>query len=201
MPQKLLQESRRNFITRSAAIAALYLAPPVFLKAAAIDKVVPLPIEKEKLAFEINGKAYEIMVDSRSSLLDTLREQLNLTGTKKGCDMGQCGACMVLVNGKKVNSCLALASDNNGNKITTIEGLAKGDQLHPLQEAFIKHDAMQCGYCTPGQIISGVACIKTNHANNRQQVKDYMEGNICRCGCYQHIVDAIIDVKKSGKTV
>lgn len=201
MGQTLLQESRRNFLTRSAAIAALYLAPPVFLKAATYDKVVPLPVAKEKLALEINGKAYDLMVDSRTSLLDLLREELHLTGTKKGCDMGQCSACTVLVNGRKVNACMALATEQGNAKVTTIEGLAKGDQLHPLQEAFVKHDAMQCGYCTPGQIMAGVACIRTNHANNRQQVKDYMEANICRCGCYQNIVDAILEVKQSGKTV
>lgn len=115
--------------------------------------------------------------------------------------MGSCGACIVHVDGKRMNSCLSLAVDNNQKKITTIEGLAQGEQLHPLQEAFIKNDAFQCGYCTSGQIMSGVACLRQNKANNRQQVQEFMQVNLCRCGCYQNIVDAILEVKKSGKKV
>ncbi len=194
-------ESRRDFLRKSTAITALYFTPSIFVKAASIQTIVPQPLAKEKLQLEINGKMYDLMVDVRTSLLDLLREQIGLTGTKKGCDMGQCGACIVHVNGKRVNACMSLATDNNGNKVTTIEGLAKGDQLHPMQEAFIKHDGFQCGYCTSGQIMSAVACVREGHANSREQIKDYMEGNICRCGSYQNIVDAIIEVKKSGKTV
>ena len=194
-------EGRRDFIKKSAAVAALYLAPSILVRAVSFNKIIPQPIPKEKLQLQINGKMFDLEVDARTSLLDLLREQLALTGTKKGCDMGQCGACIVHVNGKIVNSCMSLAIDNNGNKVTTIEGLANGDQLHPMQEAFVKHDAMQCGYCTSGQIMSAVVCVRSGHANSRDEIKEYMAGNICRCGSYQNIVDAIMDVKESGKIV
>ena len=194
-------KGRRDFIKRSTAIAALYLTPSIFVRAAMFDTVIPQLVPKEKLSVEINGKSYHLEVDARTSLLDLLREQIGLTGTKKGCDMGQCGACIIHVNGKRVNSCMTLAIDNDGKKITTIEGLAEGDQLHPMQEAFIKHDGMQCGYCTPGQIMSAVACVREGQATSRESIKEYMEGNICRCGSYQNIVDAIMEVKQSGKKV
>ena len=140
-------------------------------------------------------------IEPRVTLLDMLREQLHLTGTKKGCDHGQCGACTVHINGKRVNACLTLAVMQHGNKITTIEGLAKGDDLHPMQEAFIKHDGFQCGYCTPGQIMSAVACVQEGHAETDDDIREYMSGNICRCGCYTNIVDAIKDGKKGGKSL
>lgn len=194
-------KSRRDFIKKSTSIAAFCIVPSLFVRAVSFSTIYPKPVEKQKLKLEINGKMYDLQVDVRTSLLDLLREQLGLTGTKKGCDMGQCGACIIHVNGKKVNACLSLAIDNEGNKITTIEGLANGDQLHPMQEAFIKHDGFQCGYCTSGQIMSAIACVREGHANTRNEIKDYMEGNICRCGSYQNIVDAIIDVKQSGKPV
>ena len=194
-------KGRRDFIKKSTAIAALYLAPSLLVKAASFNQVIPQPIPKEKLSLVINGKPYDLEVDARTSLLDLLREQIGLTGTKKGCDMGQCGACIIHVNGKRVNSCMTLAIDNEGKKVTTIEGISNGDELHPMQEAFIKHDGMQCGYCTPGQIMSAVACVREGQATSREKIKEYMEGNICRCGSYQNIVDAIMDVKESGKTV
>jgi len=194
-------DGRRGFLKKSTAILALYLSPSILTKSFAYNKLVPLPVEKEKLLININGKQYEQLVDIRMSLLDFLREQIGLTGSKKGCDMGQCGACIVHVNGKRVNGCMTLAVDNANNKVTTIEGLATPEKLHPVQEAFISHDAMQCGYCTPGQIMSAVACIREGHANTREEIKAYMEGNICRCGSYQNIVDAILEVKKSGKPV
>jgi xanthine dehydrogenase YagT iron-sulfur-binding subunit len=131
-------------------------------------------------------------------LLDLLREQLHLTGTKKGCDYGQCGACTVHVNGQRVLSCLTLAVMQNGKKVTTIEGLADGDNLHPMQDAFIKHDGFQCGYCTPGQIMSAVACIREGHAGSDGEIREYMSGNICRCGAYPNIVNAIKEVAKKG---
>ena len=196
-----VDEGRRAFLKKTSAIAALYLMPSLFVRAIAFNKIIPEPIAKEKLQLEINGKTYNLEVDARTSLLDLLREQIGLTGTKKGCDMGQCGACIIHVNGKRLNSCMSLAIDNNNSKIVTIEGLAKGDQLHPMQEAFIKHDGMQCGYCTSGQIMSAVACVREGQATSREKIKDYMEGNICRCGSYQNIVDAIMEVKKSGKPV
>jgi xanthine dehydrogenase YagT iron-sulfur-binding subunit len=131
--------------------------------------------------------------------LDLLREQLALTGTKKGCDHGQCGACTVHVDGKRVLSCLSLAVMQEGKKVTTIEGLADSDNLHPMQAAFIKHDGFQCGYCTPGQIMSAVACVQEGHANTDAEIREYMSGNICRCGAYPNIVKAIAEVKKGGQ--
>lgn len=148
---------------------------------------------------EVNGKAYKLSVEPRATLLDLLREQLSLPGTKKGCDHGQCGACTVHVEGRRVLSCLSLAVMQEGKKVTTIEGLSDGEQLHPMQEAFIKHDGFQCGYCTPGQIMSAVACIREGHAGSEDQIREYMSGNICRCGAYPGIVKAIVEVKEGGQ--
>lgn len=195
--------ARRKFLKQSSAMVALALAPPTILKAG--DKKVEDQIagyfEKVPVKLEINGKAHALSIEPRVTLLDLLREQLHLTGTKKGCDHGQCGACTVHINGKRVNACLTLAVMQHGNKITTIEGLAKGDDLHPMQEAFIKHDGFQCGYCTPGQIMSAVACVQEGHAETDDDIREYMSGNICRCGCYTNIVDAIKDGKKGGKSL
>lgn len=141
----------------------------------------------------INGKERHLDVDPRQSLLDLLREKLDLTGTKKGCNQGACGACTILLDGKRVNSCLTLAVMHDGASITTIEGLAGGRDLHPLQAAFIEHDGFQCGYCTSGQILSGVGCIREGHAGSAEEIKFWMSGNICRCGAYPGIVAAIAD--------
>jgi len=130
------------------------------------------------------------------TLLDALRERLQLTGSKKGCDHGQCGACTVLVNGRRINSCLTLAVMHEGDEITTIEGLANGEDLHPMQAAFVEQDGFQCGYCTPGQICSAVALLKENHANNDDEIREWMSGNICRCGAYAGILAAIKEAKK-----
>lgn len=195
------ESSRRNFLKTSAALTALGMTPPALLKAGEKHETIASYLEKTPIQVEINGKMYNLNADPAMSLLDMLREQLGLTGTKKGCDQGHCGACIVLVDGKRVNSCLSLAEDSNGTKITTIEGLASGDQLHPLQEAFIKHDAFQCGFCTPGQIMSGVSCIREGHAGSEQEIREFMNGNICRCGAYPNIVAAIKEVKTSGKQV
>ena len=195
--------ARRKFLKQSSAMVALALAPPTILKAG--DKKVEDQIagyfEKVPVKMEINGKVHALSIEPRVTLLDLLREQLHLTGTKKGCDHGQCGACTVHINGKRVNACLTLAVMQHGNKITTIEGLAKGEELHPMQEAFIKHDGFQCGYCTPGQIMSAVACVQEGHAETDDDIREYMSGNICRCGCYTNIVDAIKDGKKGGKSL
>ncbi len=143
---------------------------------------------------KINGEAVSADIDPSMTLLDFLREQAHLTGTKKGCDHGQCGACTVLVNGKRINSCLTLALMQNGQEITTVEGLANGEELHPLQEAFIKCDAFQCGYCTPGQLCSAVGLLNEGHASTRDEIRELMSGNLCRCGAYPHITDAIEEV-------
>jgi xanthine dehydrogenase YagT iron-sulfur-binding subunit len=139
----------------------------------------------------INGKAHRMWLDPRASLLDTLRERLGMTGSKKGCDAGQCGACTVMLGGKRINSCLTLAVMAQGRDITTIEGLAKDGALHPVQQAFIEHDGLQCGYCTPGQIISAVALLREGHAISDAEVREQMSGNLCRCGAYPNIVAAI----------
>lgn len=148
--------------------------------------------EQISLTIQVNGRSQQIHVDPRVTLLDALREHLNLTGTKKGCDQGQCGACTVLINGQRVLSCLTLAVQANGAEVTSIEGLASTEgELHPVQRCFMENDAFQCGYCTPGQIMSAVACIKEGHAGSDDEIREYMSGNLCRCGAYPHIVDAI----------
>ena len=150
------------------------------------------------LSFNINGQAHIVELDDlRVTLLDMLRERLGLTGTKKGCDRGQCGACTVLVDGRRINACLALAASLDGAKVTTIEGLAKGSRLHPVQAAFIEHDGFQCGFCTPGQIMSAVGLLREGHAGaDPERVRELMSGNICRCGAYQGITEAVLDAHK-----
>jgi len=201
MQKHCYNNGRRDFIRKASFTAALYAIPSLLVHAESVSLIAPTPAPKEKIKLSINGKEISTEIDSRITLLDFLREQLGYTGTKKGCGMGQCGACILHINGKRMNSCQTLAIHNNGKAIVTIEGLANGDTLHPMQEAFIKCDAMQCGYCTPGQIMSGIACIRDGRANNRDEIQRYMAGNICRCGAYQNIVDAIAQVKESGKTV
>ena len=195
-----LHQSRRRFLKQSSALTAIALTPPALVKAAEnkLDEKAAGYFEKVNLSIEVNGTPYQLSVEPRVTLLDLLREQLHLTGSKKACDYGQCGACTVHVDGKRVLSCLSLAVMQNGKKVTTIEGLAKGDELHPMQEAFIKHDGFQCGYCTPGQIMSAVACVREGHANSEEDIRQYMSGNICRCGAYPNIVDAIMEAKAKG---
>ena len=149
---------------------------------------------KMAVTLHVNGVERKLTVAPWTTLLDALRLHLDLTGTKKGCDHGQCGACTVLVDGRRINSCLALAVMKDGAKITTIEGLARGDALHPLQQAFIDHDAFQCGYCTPGQICSGVGLLGEGHTLDEDAVRELMSGNLCRCGAYPGIVAAILEV-------
>ena len=148
----------------------------------------------------VNGRDHQLSFDVRTSLLDLLRERLGLTGAKKGCDHGQCGACTVLLDGRRELSCLTLAVAAQGRAITTIEGLAVNGSLHPMQQAFIDHDAFQCGYCTPGQIMSAVACVNEGHANNDADIREYMSGNLCRCAAYPNIVDAVRQAKPIMKT-
>jgi len=191
--------SRRDFLKQSSLLSAMALTPGTMIKAAENqwDEKVADAFEKVVVNLEVNGIKYSVKVEPRVTLLDLLREQLNLTGSKKGCDRGQCGACTVHVNGVRINSCLSLAVTNEGKKITTIEGLAKGEELHPMQEAFIKHDGFQCGYCTSGQIMSAVALVKEGRTRSREQISEFMSGNICRCGAYSNIVKAIQEVKNS----
>jgi len=196
--EPLQGSSRRDFLKKSAALAAVAVIPSAIETAAntRLDEKLAYQFEQLPVSLEINGVQKNLKVDPRTTLLDLLREELYLTGTKKGCDHGQCGACTVHVNGARINSCLTLAVMQNGNKITTIEGLANGDELHPMQKAFIKCDGFQCGYCTPGQIMSAVACVAEGHATNEEQIKEFMSGNLCRCGAYNGIANAIKEVAK-----
>ncbi len=201
--QEQMHHARRNFLKQSAFLSALAIAPPALVKAAEknMDEQAAAFFEQKALKLEVNGKPYQLSVEPRVTLLDLLREQLHLTGTKKGCDFGQCGACTVHVDGQRVLSCMSLAVMQDGKKVTTIEGLAKGDKLHPMQQAFITHDGFQCGYCTPGQIMSAVACVREGHAGSANEIREYMSGNICRCGAYPNIVKAIMEVKEKGGNI
>ncbi|WP_324678953.1 (2Fe-2S)-binding protein [Hymenobacter sp. GOD-10R] len=196
-------EARRTFLKQSSLLTALAFTPGSVLKAAAadLDESIAAAFEKVPVRLDINGHKHKLSIEPRTTLLDLLREQLGLTGTKKGCDYGQCGACTVHIDGKRVNSCLTFAVMQEGKEITTIEGLADGDKLHPMQEAFIKHDGFQCGYCTPGQIMSAVACVREGHADSEDEIREFMSGNICRCGAYSNIVAAIQEVKGGGQKV
>jgi xanthine dehydrogenase YagT iron-sulfur-binding subunit len=197
--------SRRGVLAAGAASAALKAAPSAAETSSTPTSATP----GMELHFVINGKAERLTLDPRTTLLDALREHLHLTGTKKGCDHGQCGACTVLVNERRINSCLTLAVMHEGDRITTIEGLGTPDGLHPLQKAFIEHDGYQCGYCTPGQICSAMAVLDEIKAGipshvtadliaapplNATEIRERMSGNICRCGAYSNIVEAIRDV-------
>jgi xanthine dehydrogenase YagT iron-sulfur-binding subunit len=143
------------------------------------------------IAVRVNGQEHRLAIDARVTLLDFLREQLGLTGTKKGCNFGECGACTVHLDGRRVNACMVLAASTDGREVTTIEGLAKGDQLHPVQQAFIDHDGFQCGFCTPGQVMSAVALIEEDHAGSPAEIREWMSGNLCRCSAYPQIVEAV----------
>ena len=178
-------------VVTGGAMSAEDLLPAALPPASAQTVVAPALLD---VVLRVNGSEHRLSLDPRTTLLDALREHLRLTGSKKGCGLGQCGACTVLMDGKRVKSCLSLAALVGGREITTIEGLAQGGELHPLQAAFIERDAFQCGYCTSGQIMAGIACISEGNAGSRQQIRDWMSGNICRCGAYDNIVAAIEDV-------
>ncbi|SDB90134.1 (2Fe-2S)-binding protein [Paraburkholderia lycopersici] len=157
------------------------------------------PPDAVPIELTINGARHALRVEPWTSLLDLLREQLQLTGTKKGCDHGQCGACTVLVNGVRINACLALAAAHDGADVTTVEGLAQDGALHPVQQAFVDHDAFQCGYCTPGQICSAVGLLAEGHAHCRDEVREQMSGNLCRCGAYVNITNAVEAVRRAQR--
>ena len=192
--------SRRMFLTASATS----LAVPLFARTSHAEAMDPQtarakdPRDPANLALTVNGRKHQLALDARTTLLDAMRERLGLTGAKKGCDHGQCGACTVLIDGRRVLSCLTLALVAEGRAVTTIEGLAKPDgTLHPMQQAFIDQDAFQCGYCTPGQILSAVSCVEEGHAANDAEIREYMSGNLCRCAAYPNIVAAIKQAKHS----
>jgi xanthine dehydrogenase YagT iron-sulfur-binding subunit len=185
---------RRVVLSSGVAMAASISLGPTSLEAKGSAQMRSEPQMRE-VSLRVNGVAYSVQVETRMTLLDALREKLNLTGSKKGCDQGQCGACTVHVDGERHLSCLTLAVAAQGHQVTTIEGLADGDRLHPMQQAFIDHDAFQCGYCTSGQIMSGVACIREGHARSDADIREYMSGNICRCAAYPNIVAAVKQAK------
>jgi xanthine dehydrogenase YagT iron-sulfur-binding subunit len=190
------KSTRREFFQYASAFSAgLAITSYVSAKTLPLDKLKFSPPGSLTVSMIINGKKRTLEIDSRLTLLDALREELKLTGTKKGCDRGQCGACTVLVEGRRINSCLTLAALCDGAHVTTIEGLGSVEKLHPMQASFLKHDAFQCGYCTPGQICSAVGLIKEGHAKNDAGIRELMSGNICRCGAYQNILDAIKEVQ------
>jgi xanthine dehydrogenase YagT iron-sulfur-binding subunit len=159
---------------------------------------MPEPAHSFMLTIHVNGVEHQVEVDARTTLLDALRDRLHLTGTKKGCALGQCGACTVLLDDRRVVSCLMLAVMAEGKQVTTIEGLARGEELHPVQAAFVEHDAFQCGYCTPGQIMSAVGAIKEGRARSDDEIREQMSGNLCRCGAYTNIVAAVRDAATQG---
>lgn len=184
-----LRVSRRRLLQGGAATGAASLGQ--MAGGAAQAQEVDPGSRTPRVRFSVNGKPQTPAVDARTTLLDFLREDLDLTGTKVGCNHAQCGACTVLIDGTRVNSCLTLVATLEGAEVTTIEGLAQGEELHPMQQAFIENDGFQCGYCTPGQIMSAVGCVREGHAGSTPEIREYMSGNLCRCGAYKGIVAAV----------
>jgi xanthine dehydrogenase YagT iron-sulfur-binding subunit len=194
--------SRREFLGQVTVGGTVLVGAALVPQRGAGSDGAPAPGQEADLlpvVLTVNGKKHELKLDARVTLLDALREHLELTGTKKGCDHGQCGACTVLIDGRRINSCLTLAVMHHDQSITTVEGLAKGEELHPVQAAFIKHDAFQCGYCTSGQICSAVGLIAEGHAKTEDDVRELMSGNICRCGAYPNIVAAVREAQTAGR--
>jgi xanthine dehydrogenase YagT iron-sulfur-binding subunit len=186
--------NRRRFLSATAVAAASGLVPGA-ATAQGGEGPESLPADRHPVSLSVNGRPHHLVIDPRRTLLDLLRDDLALTGAKKGCDHGQCGACTVLVGGKRVLACLTLAAAVRAD-VSTIEGLASADgALHPMQEAFMQEDAFQCGYCTPGQILSAIACVREKHANSEDEIREFMSGNICRCAAYPNIVKAIARAK------
>ena len=191
--------SRRNFLT-TTVVSTMSVGLLDRPQAKAAAQTSPGASDAFQVTMRVNGQRHQLALDVRTTLLDALREHMGLTGSKKGCDHGQCGACTVMVNDRRVLSCLTLAASVEGQDVTTIEGLAKPDgTLHPMQQAFVDHDAFQCGYCTPGQIMSAVACVTEGHAKSDVEIREYMSGNLCRCAAYPNIVDAINQAKAEMK--
>jgi xanthine dehydrogenase YagT iron-sulfur-binding subunit len=189
-----LSMNRRTFVGASIAVGGVVAGGS--LLAGCGEDEQPDQSPSSVVTMRLNGEQREIAVDNRTSLLDMLRERAGLPGTKKGCDQGACGACTILVNGQRMVSCLTLAVMHDGAEITTIEGLARNGRLHPLQQAFIDEDAFQCGYCTAGQIMSGAGCINERHTGSPAEIREWMSGNICRCGAYTNIVTAVANAAR-----
>jgi xanthine dehydrogenase YagT iron-sulfur-binding subunit len=192
--------SRRNFLQRAGMTGVAVSVAPLVAQTKTdngekLSEKKFVPVDAQKVRLNVNDKIYDLRIDPRTTLLDCLRETIELTGTKKGCDHGQCGACTVHVNGKRVNSCLSLALMHEGDKITTIEGLGTPEKLHPMQKAFVEYDGYQCGYCTSGQIMSATALLQEPCGKSNDDVKEAMSGNICRCGAYKNILSAIQSVR------
>jgi xanthine dehydrogenase YagT iron-sulfur-binding subunit len=186
--------NRRRFLGASVSTAALPFVGKGIEEAAA--RPVAVANIDSPISLSVNGHAYPLGLDVRTTLLDALREHIGLTGSKKGCDHGQCGACTVHIDGVRVLSCLTLAIAAQGHQVSTVEGLARADgPLHPMQQAFVDHDAFQCGYCTPGQIMSAIGCVKEGHAGDEGAIREYMSGNLCRCAAYPNIVSAVVQAK------
>jgi xanthine dehydrogenase YagT iron-sulfur-binding subunit len=199
-PESSCPDRRRFLMASVSTAAAPVIARSVTAEAAIAPARQSAARDPFDLTLKVNGQDHRLALDVRTTLLDTLREHLGLTGAKKGCDHGQCGACTVLVDGRRVLSCLTLAAVAQGRDITTIEGLAKDGALHPMQQAFVDHDAFQCGYCTPGQIMSAVACVNEGHADSDAAIREYMSGNLCRCAAYPNIVAAVKQARSIIKT-
>jgi xanthine dehydrogenase YagT iron-sulfur-binding subunit len=187
---------RRRFLGVSVSTAAFPFVGKALEGAAAQPVAVANNESRVSVSLSINGDAYQLGLDVRTSLLDALREHIGLTGSKKGCDHGQCGACTVHIDGVRVLSCLTLAIAAQGHQVSTVEGLARADgPLHPMQQAFVDNDAFQCGYCTPGQIMSAIGCVREGHAGDDDMIREYMSGNLCRCAAYPNIVSAVAQAK------
>jgi len=195
-----LEISRRNLLIGTASSVAIGTVSRAAKAENSVTDVAESAAARPATAmvsFTVNGGVHELDVDTRTTLLDVLREHLHLTGTKKGCDHGQCGACTVIVDGRRLNSCLALAISHDGADVLTIEGVARGDRLHPVQEAFLAHDGLQCGFCTPGQIMSAIGLIQEAQAGDEpERVREGMSGNLCRCGAYRGITEAVLEAQK-----
>jgi xanthine dehydrogenase YagT iron-sulfur-binding subunit len=190
--------TRRTVLTAGAAVAGASLEPLIAREA--VDSKPAASPGSTPVSLEVNGNSHSLVLDPRTTVLDALRDHLHLTGSKKGCDQGQCGACTVHIDGERVLSCLTLAVASQGKRIETIEGLARADgTLHPMQQAFIDQDAFQCGYCTPGQIMSAIACVAEGHCGTDSDIQEYMSGNLCRCGAYPKIVAAVKQARDHGR--
>lgn len=189
-----ISKPRRKFLIGTAVAGVVPVTGWTGPTQAAVGVTPPNVQRPLEIGLQVNGSLHRLEVDVRTTLLDALRENIGLTGAKKGCDHGQCGACTVLVDGRRELSCLTLAVAAQSREITTIEGLAEPDgTLHPMQEAFVEHDAFQCGYCTPGQILSAVSCVREGHATSPEEIREYMSGNLCRCAAYPNIVAAVLE--------